>query len=82
MKKHFLKFMVTQGKYMAICATGFILFSCGNSQSGMKMGDDEYAVATVTTTSSNQTKSTQQQSKEHRISKSVRRFPVLLSNFV
>ena len=57
MKKHFLKFMVTQGKYMAICATGFILFSCGNSQSGMKMGDDEYAVATVTTTSSNQTKS-------------------------
>lgn len=57
MKKHFLKFMVTQGKYMAICATGFILFSCGNSQSGMKMGDDEFAVATVTTTSSNQTKS-------------------------
>ena len=57
MKKHFLKFMVPQGKYMAICATGFILFSCGNSQSGMKMGDDEYAVATVTTTSSNQTKS-------------------------
>lgn len=57
MKKHFLKFMVTQGKHMAICATGFILFSCGNSQSGMKMGDDEYAVAAVTTTSSNQTKS-------------------------
>ena len=57
MKKHFLKFMVTQGKYMVICATGFILFSCGNSQSGMKMGDNEYAVATVTTTSSNQTKS-------------------------
>ena len=57
MKKHFLKFMVTQGKYMVICATGFILFSCGNSQSGMKMGDDEFAVATVTTTSSNQTKS-------------------------
>lgn len=57
MKKHFLKFMVTQSKYLAICATGFILFSCGNSQSGMKMGDDEYAVATVTTTSSNQTKS-------------------------
>lgn len=57
MKKHFLKFMVTQGKHMAICATGFILFSCGNSQSGMKMGDNEYAVAAVTTTSSNQMKS-------------------------
>lgn len=57
MKKHFLKFMVTQGKYMVICATGFILFSCGNSQSGMKMGDNEYAVAAVTTTSSNQMKS-------------------------
>ena len=30
------------------------LFSCGNSQSG-KMGDDEFAVATVNETSSNQT---------------------------
>ncbi len=57
MKKHFLKLMVTRGKYMPICAAGFILFSCGNSQGGAKTGDDEYAVATVTTTSSNQTKS-------------------------
>ncbi len=54
MKKHFLKFLVTQSKLIAICATGFILFSCGNSQSG-KMGDDEFAVATVNETSSNQT---------------------------
>ena len=51
MKKHFLKFLVTQSKLIAICATGFILFSCGNSQSG-KMGDDEFAVATVNETSS------------------------------
>ena len=50
MKKHFLKFLVTQSKLIAICATGFILFSCGNSQSG-KMGDDEFAVATVNETS-------------------------------
>ena len=54
MKKHFLKFLVTQSKFIAVCATGFILFSCGNSQSG-KMGDDEFAVATVNETSSNQT---------------------------
>ena len=54
MKKHFLKFLVTQSKLIAICATGFILFSCGNSQSG-KMGDDEFAVATVNETSSNKT---------------------------
>ena len=54
MKKHFLKLLVTQSKFIAICATGFILFSCGNSQSG-KMGDDEFAVATVNETSSNQT---------------------------
>ena len=50
MKKHFLKFLVTQSKFIAVCATGFILFSCGNSQSG-KMGDDEFAVATVNETS-------------------------------
>ena len=54
MKKHFLKFLVTQSKLIAICATGFILFSCGNSQSG-KMGDDEFAVATVNETSSRKT---------------------------
>ncbi|OUO49522.1 efflux transporter periplasmic adaptor subunit [Parabacteroides sp. An277] len=54
MKKHFLKFLVTQSKLIAICATGFILFSCGNSQSG-KMGDDEFAVTTVNATSSDQT---------------------------
>ena len=54
MKKHFLKLLVTQSKFIAICATGFILFSCGNSQTG-KMGDDEFAVATVNETSSNQT---------------------------
>lgn len=54
MKKQFLKFLVTQSKLIAICATGFILFSCGNSQSG-KMGDDEFAVATINETSSNQT---------------------------
>ena len=54
MKKQFLKFLVTQSKLIAICATGFILFSCGNSQSG-KMGDDEFAVTTVNATSSDQT---------------------------
>ena len=54
MKKQFLKFLVTQSKLIAICATGFILFSCENSQSG-KMGDDEFAVATINETSSNQT---------------------------
>lgn len=57
MKKHFLKFLVTQSKYLAICAAGFMLFSCGNSQGGMKLGDDEYAVDAVNATSSNQTTS-------------------------
>ena len=66
MKKHFLKFLVTQSKLIAICATGFILFSCGNSQSG-KMGDDEFAVATVNETSS----------KERKTSKFVRRYQAL-----
>ncbi len=54
MKKHFLKFLVTQSKLIAICTTGFILFSCGNSQSG-KMGDDEFTVTTLNATSSDQT---------------------------
>lgn len=57
MKKHFLKILVTQSKVVAICAAGFILFSCGNSQGGMKLGDDEFAVTTVSTTSSKQTTS-------------------------
>ncbi len=57
MKKHFLKILVTQSKVVAICAAGFILFSCGNSQGGMKLGDDEFTVTTVSTTSSNQTTS-------------------------
>lgn len=57
MKKHFLKFLVTQSKFIAICAAGFILFSCGNSQGGMKLGDDEFAVSAVSVSSSNQTTS-------------------------
>lgn len=57
MKKHFLKFSVTQSKFIAICAAGFILFSCGNSQGGMKLGDDEFAVSAVSVSSSNQTTS-------------------------
>lgn len=57
MKKHFLKILVTQSKVVAICAAGFILFSCGNSQGGMKLGDDEFTVTTVSTTSSKQTTS-------------------------
>ena len=57
MKKHFLKFLVTQSKFIAICAAGFILFSCGNSQDGMKLGDDEFAVSAVSVSSSNQTTS-------------------------
>ena len=57
MKKHFLKFLVTQSKFIAICAAGFILFSCGNSQGGMKLGDVEFAVSAVSVSSSNQTTS-------------------------
>ena len=57
MKKHFLKFFVTQSKLMAMCAAGFILFSCGNSQGGMKLGDDEFAVSAVSASSSDQTTS-------------------------
>lgn len=57
MKKHFLKFLVTQSKFIAICAAGFILSSCGNSQGGMKLGDDEFAVSAVSVSSSNQTTS-------------------------
>ena len=78
MKKHFLKFLVTQSKLIAICATGFILFSCGNSQSG-KMGDDEFAVATVNETSSQVIKLSliQQPLKERKTSKFVRRYQAL-----
>ncbi len=57
MEKQFLKFIGIPSKYIAICTAGFMLFSCGNSKGGKKLGDDEFAVTTVNTTSSAQTTS-------------------------
>lgn len=54
MKKYFLKFLGAQSKCIALCAVSLVFFSCGNSQGGMKLGDDEFAVSTVNVTSSNQ----------------------------
>ena len=53
-----LKIRITQLRQIALFAVGMsLLTACGNSQSGMKMGDNEFAVMTVNATTSNQTTS-------------------------
>ena len=58
MDKRMLKIRITQLRQIALFAVGMsLLTACGNSQSGMKMGDNEFAVMTVNATTSNQTTS-------------------------
>ena len=53
-----LRTTITQCRQIALFALGCLLLTaCGNSQSGMKLGDSEYAVLTVNSSSSNQTTS-------------------------
>ncbi len=49
---------ITQLRQIVLFAVGMsLLTACGKSQSGMKLGDDEFAVITVNSSSSNQTTS-------------------------
>ena len=58
MNRQMLKTTITQFRQIALFAVGVsLLTACGNSQSGMKLGDSEYAVLTVNSSSSNQTTS-------------------------
>ena len=53
-----LRATITQCRQIALFAVGVsLLAACGNSQSGMKLGDSEYAVLAVNSSSSNQTTS-------------------------
>lgn len=53
-----LKTTITQLRQIALLAVGVsLLTACGGGQSGMKLGDDEFAVSAVTVSSSNQTMS-------------------------
>lgn len=54
MDKQMLKTTITHLKQMAIFAVGVSLLTACGSQGGMKLGDDEYAVMTVQTASSDQ----------------------------
>lgn len=58
MDKQILKFAIAQLRRGALCAVSVsLLTACGGGQSGMKLGDDEFAVMPVLSTSSNQTTS-------------------------
>lgn len=58
MDKRMLKITITQLRQIALFAVGLsLLTACGNSQSGAKMGDTEYAVLEVSATSSDQSTS-------------------------
>ena len=49
MNKQMMRTTITQLRQMALFAVGVsLLTACGGGQSGMKMGDDEFAVMTVT----------------------------------
>ena len=51
-----LRTTITQLRQVALFAVGVsLLTACGKSQGGMKLGDSQYAVTTVTATSSEQT---------------------------
>ncbi len=53
-----LRTTITQLRQIALFAVGVsLLTACGNSQGGMKLGDTEYAVMTVNSSSSDQTTS-------------------------
>jgi len=58
MNKQMLRTTITQLRQIALFAVGVsLLTACGNSQGGMKLGDSEYAVMTVNSSSSDQTTS-------------------------
>ena len=58
MDKQMLRTTITQLRQIALFAVGVsLLTACGNSQGGMKLGDSEYAVMTVNSSSSDQTTS-------------------------
>ena len=58
MNRQMLKTTITQFRQIALFAVGVsLLTACGNSQGGMKLGDSEYAVMTVNSSSSDQTTS-------------------------
>lgn len=53
-----LKLTVTPFRQLALCAVGMsLLTACGNSQSGMKLGDNEFTVITVSASTSDQSTS-------------------------
>ncbi len=58
MDKQMMRTTITQLRQITLFAVGVsLLTACGGGQSGMKMGDDEFAVMTVTASSSAQTRS-------------------------
>ena len=58
MDKRMLKITITQLRQIALFAVGMsLLTACGNSQSGMKLGDAEFAVMAVNSTTSDLTTS-------------------------
>lgn len=58
MNRQMLRTTITQFRQIALFAMGVsLLTACGNSQSGMKLGDSEYAVLALNSSSSNQTTS-------------------------
>lgn len=58
MNRQMLRTTITQFRQIALFAVGVsLLAACGNSQSGMKLGDSEYAVLALNSSSSNQTTS-------------------------
>ena len=58
MDKQILRTTITQLRQIALFAVGVsLLTACGNNQSGMKLGDNEFAVLAVNSTTSDQTTS-------------------------
>lgn len=58
MDKQMLRTTITQLRQIALFAVGVsLLTACGNKQSGMKLGDNEFAVLAVNSTTSDQTTS-------------------------
>ncbi|WP_293670100.1 efflux RND transporter periplasmic adaptor subunit [uncultured Parabacteroides sp.] len=58
MDKQMLRTTITQLRQIALFAVGVsLLTACGNSQGGMKLGDNEFAVLTVSSTTSDQSTS-------------------------
>ena len=58
MNRQMLRTTITQFRQIALFGRGVsLLTACGNSQSGMKLGDSEYAVLALNSSSSNQTTS-------------------------